>query len=245
MKVKKFILFISLFFLIGCSNNKINYKKELNLLAKHPHNTESFTQGLFFHDGKLYETTGLYGESKIYKNINLDDNSFEKEYKFDKDVFAEGSTIFKDKLYVLTWKEKKILVFNKDTLELEKELPYEKEGWGLTTDGEYLISSDGTSNLYYLDENANIIKTISANKLYYLNELEYIDGKIWANIYMSNYIAVIDPNDIDNYKMINFDGLYENTTDVNSVLNGIAYNNGRIFITGKKWNTIFEFQLKR
>ena len=243
--MKKVILIISIFLLIGCSkSNKVNYKDELSLLGKYPHNFESFTQGLFFHDGKLYETSGLYGKSKLYKNVSLEDADWEKDYAFDEKIFAEGSTVFNDKIYVLTWKENKILVFNKDTLELEKELPYEKEGWGLTTDGTHLIASDGTNKIYYLDENANIIKTITIDKVYYLNELEFINGQIWANIYMSDRIAVIDPVKESVVKIIDFEGLYKKPEDVNSVLNGIAFNDNKIYLTGKNWDTIFVCKLK-
>ena len=240
--MKKIVLIISLFLLVGCSkSNIVNYKKELDLLGKYEHNIESYTQGLFFYNNELYETSGLYGKSKLMKNVSLEDAECDKTYSFDESIFAEGSTIFKDKLYVLTWKENKIFVFNKDTLEIEKELPYNKDGWGLTTDGNYLIASDGTNHLYYLDEDANIIKTITIDGVYYLNELEYINGEVWANIYMSDRIAVIDPAKESINKIIDFDGLYQKPDDVNSVLNGIAYNNEKLYITGKNWNTIFAF----
>ena len=242
--MKKIILILSMFLLLGCSSNKVSYKKELSLLGKYQHNYESFTQGLFFYDNQLYETSGLYGKSKLYKNVNLENADAEKEYSFDESIFAEGCTIFKDKLYVLTWKENKILVFNKDTLELEKELEYKKEGWGLTTDGNFLIASDGSNNLYYLDEEANIVKTINIDGVYYLNELEYINGSIWANIYMSDRIAVIDPAKEEVVKIISFTGLYEKPQDVNSVLNGIAYNNEKLYITGKNWPIIYVFKIK-
>ena len=243
--MKKIILIISIFLLIGCTkSNKESYKEELSLLGKYQHNTSSFTEGLFFYDNQLYESSGLYGESKITKNINLDNEDYEKEYKFNETIFAEGATIFKDKLYVLTWKENKVFVFNKDTLTVEKELPYDKEGWGLTTDQEYLIASDGTNKLYYLDESLNTVKTISIDGAYYLNELEYINGYIWANIYMSDRIVVIDPNKKEIIKTISFDGLYKKPEDVNSVLNGIAYNDNKIYITGKNFDTIYVFQIK-
>ena len=240
--MKKVLLVLSIFLLIGCSK-KISYKEELNLLAKHYHDNSSFTQGLFFHDGQMYETIRLYGKSKLIKNVNIESGEYDKEYKFEDDIFAEGATVFKDKIYVLTWKEKKIFVFNIDTLELERELEYDKEGWGLTTDGNFLIASDGTNNLYYLDEDANIVKTVTIDGVFYLNELEYINGEIWANVYMSDYIAIINPVNESLSRMLDMDGLYIKPDDVNSVLNGIAFNNNRVFLTGKNWDTLFEFAL--
>ena len=135
-------------------------------------------------------------------------------------------------------------MFNIDTLEIERENHYDREGWGLTTDGYHLIASDGTNNLYYYDENFNLIKTINIDGVYYLNELEYINGTIWANIYMSDRIAVIDPVTESVIKIIDFEGLYKKPDDVNKVLNGIAYYDDKIFITGKNWDTMFAFKIK-
>ena len=243
--MKKVILLLSIFLLIGCTkSNKVSYKNELSLLGKYPHNTEYFTEGLFFYDGQLYESSGLYGKSKIIKNINLENEDYDKELKFDENIFAEGATIYKDKLYVLTWKENKVLVLNKDSLELEKEIVYDKQGWGLTTDGEYLIASDGTNKIYYLNDDFNTVKTITIDDVYYLNELEFINGNIWANIYMSDRIAIIDPNKEQLVKIISFDGLYEKPKDVNSVLNGIAFDKDKLYITGKNFDTVYVFKIK-
>ena len=109
----------------------------------------------------MYETGGLYGESCIYKNIDIKTGEAKKIYKFENSIFAEGSTILNDKLYVLTYKENKAFMFNKDTLKLEREYNFEREGWGLTTDGKYLIASDGTSNLYFMDNSFNIMHKIN------------------------------------------------------------------------------------
>ena len=243
--MKKFLLILSVFLLVGCSNNnKVSYKDELTLLGKYTHDTDSFTQGLFFHDGKLYESIGQYGKSKLLKDVSLEDGFCKKEYEFDNSIFAEGSTIFKNKIYVLSWKEKKAFVFNTDTLEIERENHYDREGWGLTTDGYHLIASDGTNNLYYYDENFNLIKTINIDGVYYLNELEYINGYIWANIYMSDRIAVIDPKKESVVKIIDFEGLYKKPKDVNKVLNGIAFYDDKVFITGKNWDTMYAFKIK-
>ena len=142
-------------------NIKCSYDEFLTLTNKYPHSTDSFTQGLFFHDDKLYESTGLYGNSKLFKNIDITTGNYEKEFTFTDDIFAEGSVVFNNKLYVLTYKENKVLVFDPETPELQKTLPYNREGWGLTTDGKSLIASDGSSKIYFMDEILNDIKHIT------------------------------------------------------------------------------------
>lgn len=228
--------------LVGCSKN------ELKLLNEYPHNKESFTQGLFVYDGELYETTGLYGKSKLYKNINLNNLSYEKEYTFDSKYFVEGSTIYKDKIYVLTWKEKKVFVFDKDNLNLIKELDYFTQGWGLCTDNDYLIASDGSDKLYYMDEDLNIIKTLNVTyndfKIDKLNELEFINGYIWANRFTYNDIYIINPSDGKVIKVLNFNEFSKEYKDKDDVLNGIAYKDNKVYITGKRWNKIYEFDLQ-
>jgi len=194
---------------------------------------------------------GQYSQSKLYKNIDLKTGVFESKYDFDNDIFAEGSVVFNDKLYVLTWKENKVFVFNPETIELERSYYYNRDGWGLTTDNKYLIASDGSSKLYFLDENLKDIKTITVTfdgkEIRNINELEYINGYIWANVWLSNNILVIDKDSGEVVKVIDFSNLYSsNNTTNDDVLNGIAYNEitNRLYITGKRWNTLFEFELK-
>ena len=139
----------------------IYWKDYIEITNEYPHNKEIFTQGIFFYNNILYETGGLYGKSCIYKEVNLNTGNAKQIYKFDNSIFAEGSTVLNDKLYVLTYKEHKAFVFNIDTLEIEKEYNYLAEGWGLTTDGENLIASDGSSNLYFMDKNFNILRKLS------------------------------------------------------------------------------------
>lgn len=261
MKIKKAIqisvafLILTLFF-SACTSEpqaaiRISYRDFLNLESTLPHNQNSFTQGLFIHNGKMYESTGLYGESAVYKNINPYRGIPESDYKFESDIFAEGSVVFNGKLYVLSWKENKVFVFDPDTLSLEKELPYNREGWGLTTDGNYLIASDGSANLYYMDENLNDIKaltvTVDGKETANLNELEFIDGRIWANVWLTNEILIINPENGEAVVVIDFSGLHDkNSADSDDVLNGIAYNpeTKRIYITGKRWNSLYEFKIK-
>lgn len=238
--------------LSGCGKTaEIHYSDYLTLTAVYPHNTDSFTQGLFFHNGMMFESTGRYGYSAIMKNINLESGMYEKDYRFSSDIFGEGSVVFNNKIYMLTWKENRTFVINPDTLAVEKELPCSREGWGLTTDGTHLIASDGTSSLYFTDENLNEIRTltvtVNGEEVSNLNELEYIDGCIWANVWMTDEILIINPKNGKAVKVIDFGGLRENeNTDPNDVLNGIAYNpeTEKIYITGKRWDTLYEFEIK-
>ena len=240
------------------SNNKADepvvyeYNELLDLIADHPHTPTSFTQGLFFHNGEMYESTGRYGESKLYKNIDITTGNAEKEYIFPDDIFAEGSVVFEDSLYVLTYKENTVQVFDPETLELEASYSYPRQGWGLTTDDEYLIASDGSSNLYFMDKDLRDVRTVKVTKngeeVVNINELEYINGDIWANVWLENEVIIIDKTTGKVKTVIDFEGLYSPTSDhPDDVLNGIAYNKdtNSIYITGKRWNKLFEFKVKQ
>ncbi len=257
MKTKNIIRAFLLSLLIltvlsGCGKaTEIHYTDYLTLTATYPHNQDSFTQGLFFHNGMMYESTGRYGYSAIMKNISIENGMYEKDYRFDSSIFGEGSVVLNNKLYMLTWKENRVFVINPDILAVEKELPYSREGWGLTTDGRYLIASDGSSSLYFMDEELNEVKTltvtVNGEEASNLNELEFVDGFIWANVWMSDEILVIDKRSGKAVKVIEFGGLREEeNADPNDVLNGIAYNpeTEKIYITGKRWDTLYEFETK-
>lgn len=227
------------------------YTEYLTLTNEYPHSTASFTQGLFFHNGQMYESVGKYGESAVFKSISPETGEHEAEYRFADDIFAEGSVVFNGKLYVLTWKESIVSVFNPETLEHEKNYPYNREGWGLTTDGEYLIASDGTASICFMDADLNDVKTITVTfngeEIPNINELEYINGYIWANVWLSDEILIIDPQNGDVISKLDFGGLYEaQSNDADDVMNGIAFNpeTGKIYITGKRWDTLYEFELK-
>lgn len=230
----------------------VKYTEILELKSSYPHKTDSFTQGLFFYEGKMYESVGKYSQSKLLKNIDLTSGGCEWKYDFDDSVFAEGSVAFNNYIYVLSWKENKAFVFNPQTLELESTYVYPRQGWGLTTDGEYLIASDGSSTLYFMNEELKDIKSIKITRdgkeISNINELEYIDGYVWANVWLSNEIIIINPENGEVEKTLDFTGLYTpDGNDVNDCLNGIAYNEetGRIYITGKHWDTLFEFELSK
>jgi glutamine cyclotransferase len=222
----------------------------LDVVAEHPHDVNSYTQGLFFHDGVMYESTGQYGESSM-RTVDMRTGKYIKRKKIDKKYFVEGSVVFDGDLYVLTWMEKTVFVYDPKTLELKAEKTYPREGWGLTTDGEHLIASDGTSNLYFLDKDLQLKRYVQVKlgnrPIKFLNELEYIDGKIWANVYTSDEIVIINPKDGRVEGIIDCRGLLakEKRTPMTDVLNGIAYNpeDGKIYITGKNWPELYEIRL--
>lgn len=252
IKINKYLIIV--FFVIisiGCSINKsikCKYSEYISSIKEYPHKRDSFTEGLFFYNDELYETTGLYGKSKVYKNISLETGKEAQSYSFDNSIFAEGSVIYKDKLYVLTYKEKKIFEFNNENLEISHIYDYDREGWGLTTNGKYLIASDGSENIYYMDEKLNDVKIIKVKKngqyIKNINELEYISGYIWANIWKTDNILIINPKTGIVVKEIDFNGIlsekYKNE-DID-VLNGIAWNDDKLYITGKNYPIIFEIK---
>lgn len=215
------------------------------------HNKKSYTQGLEFYQGFLYEGTGEYGSSGIYKT-NYKTGKFLQSKKINNKLFGEGITILNDKIYQLTYKAQKAFVYNLKTFAVIDSFRYQsKEGWGLTNDGKNLIMSDGTHKLYWINPtNFEVVKTIqvSNNKgiVNYINELEYIDEAIYANIYTTNVIVKIDAATGKVLQEINMSGLLNNQINIDDVdyLNGIAYdkNNKKMVVTGKLWPKLFEIE---
>jgi len=244
-----FAVFILSFLLVSCADGAVrNYR--LDVVTEYPHDTTSYTQGLFFHDGQMYETTGLRGKSTLRK-VDLVSGQPLKRLDFDKKYFLEGSVIFKDRLYILTWDSKVAFVYGADSLDYRSSWSYPREGWGLTTDGKQLIASDGSSTLFFMDENfalkRRVYVKIEGRPVRWLNELEYIDGKIWANVYTTDEIVIINPKDGRVEGVIDCRGLlprrlHSSQTDV---LNGIAYDHdtGKIYLTGKNWPRLYEIRL--
>jgi len=217
-----------------------------------PHDPDAFTQGLVFYDGKLYESTGHYGSSTLRK-IDLKKGQILKKIAVAPKCFAEGITIFQGKIFQLTWSEKTVFVYDLKGFRLERELSYEGEGWGLTHDEHYLIMSDGTNQIRFVDPaNFNTIRTISVfdngAPLLNLNELEYVKGEIYANIWKSDRIVRIDPKSGRIMGWIDLTGLrpLAYMTSSENVLNGIAYDEkeDRLLVTGKRWPRIFEIRVK-
>ena len=219
----------------------------LEVVAEYPHDVTSYTQGLFFHEGQLYETTGQYGSSTL-RMVDLETGNAIERQNFDDEYFVEGSVVFGDELYVLTWQEKVVFVYDARTLEYKDTRRYPREGWGLTTDGNELIASDGTAFLYFMDKNLKVKRKVQVKAghraVHWLNELEYIGGKIWANVYTSDEIAIINPSTGYVEAVIDCRGLLpeELHTYDTDVLNGIAYNpqTGRLYLTGKNWPKIYQ-----
>lgn len=250
MKIIRYIFgVISLFLLLSCADAKVK-EYRLEVVQEYPHDTESYTQGLFFHEGNMYESTGLHGKSTFRKVDILTGEALEK-MNFDKKYFVEGSVVMGDNLYILTWESRIAFVYDAKTLEYKSSWKYPREGWGITTDGNQLIASDGTANLYFMDENfaldRKVIVKYEEAPVRFLNELEYIDGKIWANVYTADEIVIINPKDGRVEGVIDCRGLlpknlYTSSTDV---LNGIAYDpeDGKIYLTGKNWPRLYEVRL--
>lgn len=226
----------------------------------YPHDADAFTQGLEFHNGKLYEGTGELGKSRL-RIVEVKTGEVRKDHLIaDSSVFGEGITIFKNKIYQLTWQNNKIFVYNLDDISHPiNTLKWNRQGWGATNDGTYIIISDGSSKLYFVqpDEEKkemkiNKILTVADNmgEVDSLNELELIDGYVYANRWLTNDIIKIDTSNGYVVGKMNLTGLltqYDPGAKINegSVLNGIAYDSSTktLFITGKDWPKLFEIKL--
>lgn len=221
------------------------------VVHEYAHDTGAYTQGLFFHGGNMYESTGQFGSSS-FRMVDYRTGKVLKQIKFGNKYFGEGSVMLDGKLFILTWLNKVIFVYDAETLQYVQTYSYSREGWGITTDGKYLYLSDGSSRIYVMDSSLRQIRSfnVSGNgkSIRYLNELEWIDGKIWANIYTTDLIAIINPETGDVEGMIDCSGLLPQKlrTEDTDVLNGIAYNpdTKQIFLTGKNWPRLYEIKLK-
>ncbi|MBD0831739.1 glutaminyl-peptide cyclotransferase [Aestuariibaculum sediminum] len=224
-----------------------------NIINEYPHDITSYTQGLEFHNGKLYESVGQYKESKlrlvdyktgsVLKNINLEDQ-----------YFAEGITIFNNKIYQLTWKENIGFVYDVDTFKKVSSFKYgkSKEGWGLCHDGKTIYKSDGSEKIWLLNpenltESGHIEVYTNKGKIVGINEMEWINGDIYANRYQKDGVAIINPKNGAVIGVIDFSPLKKKVTQHQGldVLNGIAYNpeTKTLFITGKRWDKLFEVDI--
>ena len=219
----------------------------------YPHNSGAFTQGLLFSNGELFESTGLNGQSSLRK-VDLTTGLTLKRVDVPDLYFAEGLTILGDQLYQLTWQSQKGFIYDLETFELEGEFAYEGEGWGLTTDGRWLILSDGTHRIRFLDPKSfdvhRTIEVMAGDKpIQRLNELEYIDGEIYANVWRTDVVVRVDPSDGKVTGVIDLAGLLpqQDRRPDTDVLNGIAYRGekDRLFVTGKRWHKLFEVRLRK
>ena len=221
------------------------------VVQEYPHSRTSYTQGLQFVDGEMWEGTGEYGNSRILRTDLATGKILESKPISDEE-FGEGITILGDKIYQLTWLNGKMHIYDRKTLQQIATHTYKGEGWGLTSDGKRLYMSDGTHAIRVI--NPETMKqerlfgvTLRGESLTHLNELEWIDGKIWANVYTTDHIVIINPENGVVEGVINLSGILpeserDYTTDV---LNGIAYDkeSERIFITGKNWSKLYEIKI--
>lgn len=240
---------------ISVLSDVVPKKYGYQIVNNYPHLKTSYTQGLQFYNGFLYEGTGNNGESEVLK-INLSTGDVLQKYKLDDLYFGEGITILNDKIYQLTYRAQKCFIYNVSDFALIDSFQFRsKEGWGLTNDGTNLIMSNGTHLLTWINPiDFSIVKTLQvANDkglVKYLNELEYINGTIYANVYTTDIIVQIDPETGKILSEINLNGilnLYKNPSEKIDYLNGIAYDkeNNRLFITGKWWPRLFEIKLNK
>ena len=236
---------------INCSAQEELTQYGFRIINTFPHNISSFTQGLVYHQGFIYEGTGKNGLSTLSK-LNLEDAEILMSKKLSRRYFGEGIEIFDGEIFQLTWRSNMVFVYDKDSFEQTGTHYNSTEGWGLTSDGEHLILSDGTATLQFINpENfvpeRKIEVILNGNAVQSLNELEFINGEIWANVWMSDFILRIDPATGNVNSIIDLTGL-ENETLLGSneaVLNGIAWDSEkeRLFVTGKHWANLFEIEL--
>ncbi|MCA0133121.1 glutaminyl-peptide cyclotransferase [Winogradskyella alexanderae] len=225
------------------------------IVNSYPHDITSYTQGLEFYNGQLFESTGQRGESKLRK-LEFETGKVLKNVDLASSFFGEGLTILNDSIYQLTWQSKRGFIYNVDSFERIGSFNYgnSKEGWGLCNDGKQLYKSDGTEKIWLIDK-SNLTEThhievyTDKGKIPSLNELEWINGKIYANIYQRNGVVIINPKNGAVEGVIDFKPLRSLVTqhDDLDVLNGIAYNPERntIFVTGKNWDKIFEVTISK
>ena len=222
-----------------------------HIVAEYPHSRTSYTQGLQFVDGEMWEGTGEYGNSRIMR-IDLATGKALTSKENSANEFGEGITLLGDKIYQLTWLNGKMHIYDRKTLAHLSTHTYRGEGWGLTSDGAKLYMSDGSQyiriiNPETIETEGYIEVTLRGESLLNINELEWINGKIWANVYTTNQIVIINPKDGVVEGIVDLTGIlpqreYDARTDV---LNGIAYDatSERLFVTGKNWSKLFEIRV--
>lgn len=222
------------------------------LIHTYPHDGEAFTQGLFYDNGVLYEGTGQETGSSL-REVELETGKVLRQHNLESSLFGEGITLYKDHIYQVTWTSKVGFIYNKSDFRVINKIFYPTQGWGLTTIDDRIVMSDGTNVLYFNEpEMFNAVSRIEVydneKKVDQLNELEYINGEIWANIWQTDLIARIDPLTGRVNSFIDMSALYPESKrrEVNAdVLNGIAWDEkgGRIFVTGKRWPKLYEIKI--
>lgn len=217
----------------------------------YPHDEEAFTQGLQYADGYLYEGTGLRNGRSSLRRVVLETGEVVQQINLADPYFGEGIVVLDDRIIQLTWQSRVAFVYNREDFTRTGEFQYATEGWGLTFDGEALIMSDGSNRLYFRDPDTfEVLRTVDVfdrgQRVNRLNELEYISGEVYANVWQTDYIAIIDPESGTVNGWIDLTGLLDTTAaKAPDVLNGIAYDaeDGRLFVTGKNWPRLYEIEL--
>lgn len=221
------------------------------VINSYPHDPNAFTQGLVYEDGIFYEGTGLYGQSSL-RRVDAASGEVQQMISLDEQYFGEGIVTWEDRIIQITWRENKGFVYDKSSFTLLQEFSYPTEGWGITHDGEKLIMSDGTATLTFWDpetltEIGRLDVRDDRGPVVRLNELEYVAGEVWANIWQTDFIARIDLTTGQVVGWIDLSGLLDTAviTQPVDVLNGIAYDTAtdRLFVTGKLWPQVYEIAL--
>lgn len=227
-------------------------KQTFSVIDQYPHDEKAYTQGLLWHDGKLFESTGQYNESSL-RRVDLLSGKVEKQVDLAGTFFGEGLTLFGNDLIQLTWTSRQGFVYDVNSFEKKRVFDYPTEGWGITHNGKHLIMSDGSEKLYFINPATFTIEhEISAcnhlGPIKNLNELEFINGEIWANIYTTTTIARINPSNGVVNAIIDLRGIVESKDAHAGMdhLNGIAYNekDDRLFVTGKNWRRVYEIEVR-
>jgi glutaminyl-peptide cyclotransferase len=222
------------------------------LVKTYPHDTQAFTEGLFYLNGFLYESTGLERQSSIRK-VQLETGEVLQKIDIQPQYFGEGIVNWKNRLISLTWKSEVGFVYDLNTLKVQRHFAYKGEGWALTQDGKRLIMSDGTPDLRFLDpetlkETGRVTVTYDGKPVPQVNELEWVKGKIYANVWHTDMLIIVDPTRGDITAVVDLTGLMptsQRPPGPDSVLNGIAYDavHDRLFVTGKNWPKLFEIRV--
>jgi glutaminyl-peptide cyclotransferase len=222
----------------------------VRVIETHPHDRRAFTQGLVWHDGKIYESTGLRGQSTL-RRVDLESGEVEEEKRMPAEIFAEGLALAGDRLIQLTWQNRKAFVYELGSLEKVDEFEYEGEGWGLCYDGERLVMSNGSDRLVFRDPDTferigSVRVTLAGQPVRDLNELECVDGEVYANVWQRDEIVRIDPETGRVTASIDASALHPRRERMpgEDVLNGIAYlpERGRFLLTGKNWGNTYEVE---
>jgi len=222
-----------------------------NIIATRPHDPDAYTQGLQLKDGILYECAGMYGVSNVRATDPISGNIL-RQTNLPANVFGEGLTYHDGKIFALTWREQTVFILDPETLTIERTASYDGEGWGLTSDGTHLIMSDGTSTLRFIDPATfTVVRKLSVTEnrqpVINLNELEFVDGQIYANVYLTDRIVRINPHHGHVTAAIDLSSLRSRLPSSNraEAMNGIAFdkNSGNFLITGKYWPLIFELNM--